>query len=118
MANIRRKEVTRTLRVKLKGRELEMAGASLAEELLKLDLLEKEKKKAVEEFNETAKEIEGRVQEFAVQVREGREDPEVACEEIYDYEKETVRLWRKDTQEWVGEAREMTQEEIENPHLI
>lgn len=107
---ITRREIVRTLPVKLTTKELLAAGRDQADSHEKLRDTEGQMKAAADEYKVKIKAITGTIVRLANLIRAGYEHREVKCEQVYDFEAGRVQIMRLDTAEIV-EDRPLRQDE-------
>lgn len=107
---ITRREVVKTLPVKLTTKELLAAGREQADAQEEKRDTEGQMKAAADEYKGKIKAITGKIVRLANLVRAGYEHREVKCEQVYDYETGRVQIMRMDTAEIV-EDRPLRQDE-------
>lgn len=107
---ITRRDVVKTLPVKLTTKELLAAGREQADAQEELRDTEGQMKAAADEYKGKIKAITWKIVRLANLVRAGYEHREVKCEQVYDYEEGRVKIMRLDTAEIV-EDRPLRQDE-------
>ena len=103
-------KITKSLKCQLTSDELLAAGLSLAEALEREEALENEKKAVTDQFKAQITEVTAQVTVKRNLVQNKYEYRPTDCEEIHDFTKSVVNIYRLDTGELINQ-RAMTQDE-------
>lgn len=110
--NTRRVNTTEYLRYHFNEAEKKDLAREMAQNVIKARDLEENKKAVTSQFASQINEAVASSNMAAQKLESGFEMRTIECEEVYDYDRNTVETWRLDTGEKVKE-RTMTQAELQ-----